>query len=149
MTPMNPLFLPEFSAIDEESDLSAINPPKSRWSIVRSVLYTAIITFIVSITIYYGQEIDPNLSVFFSAHLALLVLFFAGSLVVTITRRLFSEDSLFLFIILDGLFFGYYSYVMTIHYFSVLFPAFIQYIAIIIAIGSVFLLFIGYAFSSR
>ena len=149
MTSTEPSLPSRFSATDLEGVPSAFNPPKSRWSIVRTVLYTAIITFIVSITIYYGQDIDPNLSVFFSAHLALLALFFAGSLVITITRRLFSEDSLFLFIILDGLFFAYYSYTMTIHYFSALFPAFIQYIAIIIAIGSVFLLFIGFAFCSR
>ncbi|MFX1474850.1 MAG: hypothetical protein ACFFCO_05130 [Promethearchaeota archaeon] len=140
---------PKSPAPDIGDTLSETKPHKKRWAIVRGILFTAFVSLIVSATIYYGQDIDPNLSIFFSAHIFLLIIFFAASLVITITRRLFSEEALLLFIILDALFLAYYSYTMVIHYFAVLFPAFIQYLAIFIAIGSVFLLFIGYALSSR
>lgn len=149
MTPSSPLSISQISTAEYESLSSGSKPEKSRWSIIRSILFTAFVSLIVLISLFYGQDVDSNLSVFFSAHLVLLTLFTASSLVLTLTRRSFSDESLFLFIILDALFLAYYSYLMTIHYFAILFPAYIQIIAILIALGSTFLLFTGFALASR
>ncbi len=149
MTPPTPLFLSQHSAPEYESLSSGSKPEKSRWSIVRSLLFTIFASLVVLIFLFYGQDVDANLSTFFYAHLALLLIFASASIVLTATRRSFSDESLFLFIILDALFLAYYSYLMTMYYFSILFPTYIQFIAILIALGSTFLLFIGFALASR
>lgn len=149
MKSTHPLFLPLFSTSDEEHLSSSARPKSRRWAIARATLYTAFTSIMVLITLFYGQFRVANLSDFFSAHLVLLILFSVGSLIITITQRSFIDETLFLFIILNALFLGYYSYLMTIYYFSALFPAYIQIIAGIIALGSAFLLFIGFALVSR
>ena len=143
--PWNSSSLPFISAKGVDSS-TADEPIRTRWA---AYAYTAFISVIVFVLHYFLPFSDFMTTIWQIAFFAVLVILLIAILISAILGRRPGECALTILNLLNALIFAFYCYLVTLHYWAVVFPDMIQILAFLVAFGCGLGIFLGYVLFVR